>query len=197
MKQLIRKYLNSEVRNGKWFIDRHLTGVFFTRPRNAGSNRNAGDRRKRTEMRARYGDSGHCRSIATIGERTPSNGRCHRQRGARASGHDSGSTVEAVSALLPSFSPNERKAERLGDSERSLAALGHQRNSAVDVCTRQVTRWPHDRSFLHRPVEVTYGSNTLQGIGDTGGVVNQVTVGAPREGGIAVRTLAKVTLPDG
>lgn len=131
-------------------------------------------------MRARCGDRGHCRSIATIGERTPSDGRCHRQRGARASGHDSGSTVDAVSALLPSFSPNERKAERPGDSDRSRAALGDQRNSAVDVCARQVTRWPHDRSFLHRPVEVTYGSNTLQGIGDTGGVVNQVRWGAPR-----------------
>jgi iron complex outermembrane receptor protein len=44
---------------------------------------------------------------------------------------------------------------------------------------------------------VIYGSNAQQGIGGTGGVVNQVTVGAPREDGVAVRSLLQGTAADG
>src|SRR5690606_26706893 len=44
---------------------------------------------------------------------------------------------------------------------------------------------------------VIYGSNALQGIGATGGVVNQVTAGAPTRDGVAVRTLLQGTAADG
>ena len=52
-----------------------------------------------------------------------------------------------------------------------------------------------DPFFIDR-VEVIYGSNALQGIGATGGVVNQVTVGAPASDGITSRALAQVTASD-
>jgi hypothetical protein len=53
-----------------------------------------------------------------------------------------------------------------------------------------------DPFFIDR-VEVIYGSNALQGIGATGGVVNQVTVGAPATDGVSVRTLVQGTAQDG
>ncbi len=41
-----------------------------------------------------------------------------------------------------------------------------------------------------------YGSNALQGIGGTGGIVNQVTVGAPKKEGFAGRALVQGTADD-
>jgi iron complex outermembrane receptor protein len=46
-------------------------------------------------------------------------------------------------------------------------------------------------------VEVIYGSNALQGIGGTGGIVNQVTVGAPQADGLGGRVLVQGTSGDG
>ncbi len=45
-----------------------------------------------------------------------------------------------------------------------------------------------DPFFVDR-IELIYGSNALQGIGATGGVVNQVLVGAPSEDGLSGRVL--------
>jgi iron complex outermembrane receptor protein len=49
-----------------------------------------------------------------------------------------------------------------------------------------------DGFFIDR-VEVIYGSNALQGIGGTGGIVNQVTIGAPKTEGVSGRLLLQGT----
>ena len=110
----------------------------------------------------------------------------------------SGSTVDAVSALLPSFSPTREKLSGSGESLRGRSPLYAINGIPQSTPVRDGSRdgYTIDPFFIDR-VEVIYGSNALQGIGATGGVVNQVTVGAPREDGIAVRALAQMTLPDG
>tara|TARA_B100000678_G_scaffold277881_1_gene272092 strand:- start:1227 stop:3362 length:2136 start_codon:yes stop_codon:yes gene_type:complete len=108
----------------------------------------------------------------------------------------SGSTVDAVSALLPSFSPTREKLTGSGESLRGRAPLYAINGIPQSTPVRDGSRdgYTIDPFFIDR-VEVIYGSNALQGIGATGGVVNQVTVGAPREDGVSVRTLAQVTAP--
>ena len=110
----------------------------------------------------------------------------------------SGSTVDAVSALLPSFSPTREKLSGAGESLRGRSPLYAINGIPQSTPVRDGSRdgYTIDPFFIDR-VEVIYGSNALQGIGATGGVVNQVTVGAPRENGIAVRALAQIVLPDG
>ncbi len=110
----------------------------------------------------------------------------------------SGSTVDAVSALLPSFSPTREKLSGAGESLRGRSPLYAINGIPQSTPVRDGSRdgYTIDPFFIDR-VEVIYGSNALQGIGATGGVVNQVTVGAPREDGVAIRTLSQVTLPDG
>ena len=110
----------------------------------------------------------------------------------------SGSTVDAVSALLPSFSPTREKLSGAGESLRGRSPLYAINGIPQSTPVRDGSRdgYTIDPFFIDR-VEVIYGSNALQGVGATGGVVNQVTVGAPSEDGIAVRALAQLTLPDG
>ena len=108
----------------------------------------------------------------------------------------SGSTVDAVSALLPSFSPTREKLTGAGESLRGRAPLYAINGIPQSTPVRDGSRdgYTIDPFFIDR-VEVIYGSNALQGIGATGGVVNQVTVGAPKMDGLSGRTLAQVTLP--
>ena len=110
----------------------------------------------------------------------------------------SGSTIDAVSALLPSFSPTREKLSGAGESLRGRAPLFAINGIPQTTPVRDGSRdgYTIDPFFIDR-VEVIYGSNALQGIGATGGVVNQVTVGAPAAEGLAVRTLSQITLPDG
>lgn len=110
----------------------------------------------------------------------------------------SGSTVDAVSALLPSFSPTREKLSGAGESLRGRSPLYAINGIPQSTPVRDGSRdgYTIDPFFIDR-VEVIYGSNALQGIGATGGVVNQVTVGAPREDGLTLGALAQLTLPDG
>lgn len=110
----------------------------------------------------------------------------------------SGSTVDAVSALLPSFSPTREKLSGSGESLRGRSPLYAINGIPQSTPVRDGSRdgYTIDPFFIDR-VEVIYGSNALQGIGGTGGVVNQVTVGAPREDGMAVRTLLQGTAAQG
>ncbi|NTZ43294.1 TonB-dependent receptor [Altererythrobacter sp. SALINAS58] len=109
----------------------------------------------------------------------------------------SGSTVDAVSALLPSFSPTREKLSGAGESLRGRSPLYAINGIPQSTPVRDGSRdgYTIDPFFIDR-VEVIYGSNALQGIGATGGVVNQVTVGAPLRDGIAIRALAQVTTSD-
>lgn len=109
----------------------------------------------------------------------------------------SGSTVDAVSALLPSFSPTREKLTGAGESLRGRSPLYAVNGIPQSTPVRDGSRdgYTIDPFFIDR-VEVIYGSNALQGIGATGGVVNQVTVGAPTRDGIAASALAQVTTHD-
>ncbi|OAN66704.1 TonB-dependent receptor [Sphingomonas sp. TDK1] len=102
----------------------------------------------------------------------------------------SGSTVDAVSALLPSFSPTREKITGFGETLRGRSPLYAINGIPQTTPIRDGARdgYTIDPFFIDR-VEVIYGSNALQGIGATGGVVNQVTVGAPKENGWSGRTL--------
>ena len=102
----------------------------------------------------------------------------------------SGSIVDAVSALLPSFSPTREKITGFGETLRGRSPLYAINGIPQTTPIRDGARdgYTIDPFFVDR-IEVIYGSNALQGIGATGGVVNQVTVRAPKENGWSGRAL--------
>lgn len=110
----------------------------------------------------------------------------------------SGSVVEAVAARLPAFSPTREKLSGAGESLRGRSPLFAINGVPQSTPIRDGSRdgYTIDPFFIDR-VEVIYGSNALQGIGATGGVVNQVTVGAPLRDGVSVRTLIQGSAQDG
>ena len=109
----------------------------------------------------------------------------------------SGSVVDAVSALSPSFSPTREKLSGAGETLRGRSPLFAINGIPQSTPIRDGSRdsYTIDPFFIDR-VELIYGSNALQGIGATGGVVNQVTVGPPREDGVTGRALAQFTIDD-
>lgn len=110
----------------------------------------------------------------------------------------SGSTVDAVSALLPSFSPTREKLSGAGESLRGRSPLYAIDGIPQSTPVRDGSRdgYTIDPFFIDR-VEVIYGSNALQGVGGTGGVVNQVTVAPPATDGFSLRTLLQGTAAGG
>jgi len=110
----------------------------------------------------------------------------------------SGSVIDAVSAKLPSFSPTREKLSGAGESLRGRSPLFAINGVPQSTPIRDGSRdgYTIDPFFIDR-VEVIYGSNALQGIGATGGVVNQVTVGAPASDGVRVKTLIQGSAQDG
>ena len=110
----------------------------------------------------------------------------------------SGSVVDAVSARFPAFSPTREKLSGAGESLRGRSPLFAINGIPQSTPVRDGSRdgYTIDPFFIDR-VEIIYGSNALQGIGATGGVVNQVTVKAPREDGVSGRALGQVTMPSG
>lgn len=111
---------------------------------------------------------------------------------------NSGSVIDAVSARLPAFSPTREKLSGSGETLRGRSPLFAINGVPQSTPIRDGARdgYTIDPFFVDR-VEVIYGSNALQGIGATGGVVNQVTVGAPAADGWAFRGLAQGTGQDG
>jgi len=109
----------------------------------------------------------------------------------------SGSVVDAVSALSPSFSPTRQKLSGAGETLRGRSPLFAINGIPQSTPIRDGSRdgYTIDPFFIDR-VELIYGSNALQGIGATGGVVNQVTVGPPKVDGISGRALGQITLDD-
>lgn len=110
----------------------------------------------------------------------------------------SGSVIDAVSARLPAFSPTREKLSGSGETLRGRSPLFAINGVPQSTPIRDGARdgYTIDPFFIDR-VEVIYGSNALQGIGATGGVVNQVTVGAPAGHGWAFRGLVQGTSQDG
>lgn len=103
-----------------------------------------------------------------------------------------GSIVDAVSALTPSFSPTRQKLSGAGETLRGRSPLYAINGIPQTAPLRDGGRdgFTIDPFFIDR-VELIYGSNALQGIGGTGGIVNQVTAGPPQSDGISGRVLAQ------
>lgn len=106
----------------------------------------------------------------------------------------SGSVTDAVANLTPSFSPTRQKLSGAGETLRGRSPLYAINGIPQSTPLRDGSRdgFTIDGFFVDR-VELIYGSNALQGIGGTGGIVNQVTVGAPKEEGLSGRTLLQGT----
>ena len=106
----------------------------------------------------------------------------------------SGSVTDAVSTLTPSFSPTRQKLSGSGETLRGRSPLYAINGIPQSTPLRDGSRdgFTIDGFFVDR-VEVIFGSNALQGIGGTGGIVNQVTVGAPTEEGVSGRALLQAT----
>ncbi len=102
----------------------------------------------------------------------------------------SGSVTDAVANLTPSFSPTRQKLSGAGETLRGRSPLYAINGIPQSTPLRDGSRdgFTIDGFFVDR-VELIYGSNALQGIGGTGGIVNQVTVGAPSVEGISGRAL--------
>lgn len=110
----------------------------------------------------------------------------------------SGSVTDAVATLTPSFSPTRQKLSGAGETLRGRSPLYAINGIPQSTPLRDGSRdgFTIDGFFIDR-VEVIYGSNALQGIGGTGGIVNQVTVGAPKAEGFGGRFLLQGTADDG
>jgi len=110
----------------------------------------------------------------------------------------SGSTIDAISALSPSFSPPRQKLSGAGETLRGRSPLFAINGISQSTPIRDGSRdgYTIDPFFIDR-VELIYGSNALQGIGATGGVVNQVTVGPPKQDGVSGRVLVQGSADDG
>ena len=105
-----------------------------------------------------------------------------------------GSVTDAVATLTPSFSPTRQKLSGAGETLRGRSPLYAINGIPQSTPMRDGSRdgFTIDGFFVDR-VELIYGSNALQGIGGTGGIVNQVTVGAPRTEGLSGRVLLQGT----
>lgn len=94
-----------------------------------------------------------------------------------------GSAIEVVSSLVPSFSPTREKLSGAGETLRGRSPLylidGVPQSNPLRDGSRD--GYTIDPFFIDR-VEVIFGSNAIQGIGATGGVVNYVTAAPPDEG---------------
>ena len=110
----------------------------------------------------------------------------------------SGSVTDAVSVLTPSFSPTRGKLSGSGETLRGRSPLYAINGIPQSTPLRDGSRdgFTIDGFFIDR-VELIYGSNALQGIGGTGGIINQVTVGAPRTEGWSGRVLLQGTASNG
>lgn len=106
----------------------------------------------------------------------------------------SGSVTDAVATLTPSFSPTRQKLSGAGETLRGRSPLYAINGIPQSTPLRDGARdgFTIDGFFVDR-VEVIFGSNALQGIGGTGGIVNQVTVGAPAGEGVSGRALLQAT----
>lgn len=108
-----------------------------------------------------------------------------------------GSIVDAVSNLTPSFSPTRQKLSGAGETLRGRSPLYAINGIPQSTPLRDGARdgFTIDPFFIDR-VELIYGSNALQGIGGTGGIVNQVTVAPPAREGLSGRFLLQGSAND-
>lgn len=109
------------------------------------------------------------------------------------------SAVEAVSALAPSFSPTRQKLSGAGETLRGRSPLYLVDGVSQSTPLRDDGRdgFTIDPFFIDR-VEVVFGSNAIQGVGATGGVINYVTAPTPKAGqGWTGKAMVQTSFDDG
>jgi iron complex outermembrane recepter protein len=109
-----------------------------------------------------------------------------------------GTVIDAVSTLVPSFSPTRQKLSGAGETLRGRSPLYAINGIPQSTPLRDDSRdgFTIDPFFIDR-VELIYGSNALQGVGATGGVVNFVTVSPGEADGVQLRASARGTSSTG
>jgi iron complex outermembrane recepter protein len=95
-----------------------------------------------------------------------------------------GSAIDAVSALVPSFTPTRQKMTGAGETLRGRSPLFMIDGVPQSTPLRDGSRdgFTIDPFMLDR-VEVIFGSNAIQGVGAAGGVINYVTARPARGAG--------------
>jgi iron complex outermembrane receptor protein len=108
-----------------------------------------------------------------------------------------GSAIDAVATLIPSFSPTRQKLASGGESLRGRNPLFLVDSVPQSTPLRDDNRdsFTLDPFFVDR-VEVIFGSNAIQGIGATGGVINYVTISAPKHDGWSGAATAQISGDD-
>jgi len=109
----------------------------------------------------------------------------------------SASLLDSLAFSIPSLAPGRQKLTSTGESLRGRTPLYLVDGIPQSTPLRDGKRsgFTVDPAFVDR-VEVIYGANAIQGVGATGGVINYVTVAAPRSGEWLNRFTAEVTSDD-
>lgn len=109
----------------------------------------------------------------------------------------SASLLDSLSFAIPSLAPARQKMTSTGESLRGRTPLYLVDGIPQSTPLRDGKRsgFTIDPAFVDR-VEVIYGANAIQGVGATGGVINYVTVAAPRSGAWLNRFTAEATTDD-
>ncbi|PWG01604.1 TonB-dependent receptor plug domain-containing protein [Sphingosinicella humi] len=107
------------------------------------------------------------------------------------------SLLDSLSFSIPSLAPGRQKLTSTGESLRGRTPLYLVDGVPQSTPLRDGKRsgFTVDPAFVDR-VEVIYGANAIQGIGATGGVINYVTVDAPRNGDWLNRVQAEISTDD-
>lgn len=107
-------------------------------------------------------------------------------------------STEMLANLVPSFAPSRQKLTGGGETFRGRTPL-----YLVDGVPQSTPLRPGSREGVTidlevvERVEVIFGANAIQGLGGTGGVINFVTVSAPRDGEFEQRASASISSNDG
>jgi iron complex outermembrane receptor protein len=107
-------------------------------------------------------------------------------------------STEVLANLVPSFAPSRQKLTGGGETFRGRAPL-----YLVDGVPQSTPLRPGSREGVTidleviERIEVLFGANALQGLGGTGGVVNFVTVSAPKDGSLEQRVSVGLSSNDG
>ena len=107
------------------------------------------------------------------------------------------SLLDSLAFSIPSLAPARQKLTSTGESLRGRTPLYLVDGIPQSTPLRDGKRsgFTIDPAFVDR-VEVIYGANAIQGVGATGGLINYVTVEAPRNGDWLRRVSAEVTTDD-
>lgn len=107
------------------------------------------------------------------------------------------SLLDSLSFSIPSLTPARQKLTSSGVTLRGRTPLYLVDGIPQSTPLRNGERsgFTIDPAFVER-VEVIYGANAIQGVGATGGVINTVTVSAPKAGETLLRLQAGITTDD-